>query len=169
MSKVSDEIKIKIYNASKVLQKKAGTGKVSAAKIKEAEKIIEDNTVNFVPIALDYLKDLNTAMETARKQKGEEKDRLHNITLPIMHLKSTGTVFKYPLVSELSDITLTFLETAKKLDQDVLAIVDAHRNLVQAILATEMKSSGGAKGKAMKAEMASVCDRYMKKHNISRK
>ena len=163
MSNISDDIKVKIYNASKVLQRKAGTGKIDPKKLKEAEKVIEENTVNFVPMAMDYLAELEKAIQAA-KDGGGDADHHHKITLPIMHLKSTGTVFKYPLVSDLSDITLTFLETTKTLNDDVLAIVMAHEQLLHAILAEEMSGDGGAKGKTMKKEMASVCDRYLKKH-----
>jgi len=165
MSNISEDIKVKIYNASKVLQRKAGTGKVDPKKLQEAEKIIAENTINFVPMAMDYLTELGKAIQNA--DKGVE-DAHHNITLPIMHLKSTGTVFKYPLVSDLSDITLTFLETTKTVNVDVLAIVMAHEKLLHAILAEEMSGEGGAKGKAMKTEMASVCDRYLKKHHNSK-
>lgn len=163
MSNISEDIKVKIYNASKVLQRKAGTGKIDPKKLKEAEKVIEENTVNFVPMAMDYLTELEKAIQAA-KDDGDDTDHHHKITLPIMHLKSTGTVFKYPLVSDLSDITLTFLETTKTLNDDVLAIVIAHEQLLHAILAEEMSGDGDAKGKAMKKEMASVCDRYLKKH-----
>lgn len=161
MSNISEDVKVKIYNASKVLQRKAGTGKVDPEKLKEAEKVIKENTVNFVPMALDYLAELEKAIQNAGKGG---KDAHHQITLPIMHLKSTGTVFKYPLVSDLSDITLTFLETTKTVNDDVLAIVTAHEKLLHAILSEEISGDGGAKGKAMKQEMASVCDRYLKKH-----
>ncbi|TNE27755.1 MAG: hypothetical protein EP349_08740 [Alphaproteobacteria bacterium] len=164
MSNISEDIKVKIYNASKVLQRKAGTGKIDPKKLKEAEKVIEDNTVNFVPMAMDYLTELEKAIQAA-KDNGGETDHHHKITLPIMHLKSTGTVFKYPLVSDLSDITLTFLETTKTLNDDVLAIVMAHEQLLHAILSEEMSGDGGEKGKAMKKEMASVCNRYLKKHS----
>jgi len=164
MSNISEAIKVKIYNASKILQRKAGTGKVDPKTIKEAEKVIAENTVNFIPIARDYLADLAKAIQDA----GKETDNAHHkITLPIMHLKSTGTVFKYPLVSDLSDIILTFLETTKTLNEDVLSIVMAHEKLIHAILSEELEGSGGAKGKAMQAEMASVCDRYLKKHSHS--
>ncbi|MBL1146833.1 MAG: hypothetical protein HND56_10010 [Pseudomonadota bacterium] len=167
MSNISEDVKVKIYNASKVLQRKAGTGKIDPKKLKEAEKIIEENTVNFVPMALDYLKELEKALRAAKDNNGESAEQHHKITLPIMHLKSTGTVFKYPLVSDLSDITLTFLETTKTLNDDVLAIVMAHEQLLHAILAEEMSGDGGTKGKAMKKEMASVCNRYLKKHSGS--
>lgn len=164
MSNISEDIKVKIYNASKVLQRKAGTGKIDPKKLKEAEKVIEDNTVNFVPMAMDYLTELGKAIRAAKDNDGDTEDHHHKITLPIMHLKSTGTVFKYPLVSDLSDITLTFLETTKTVNNDVLAIIMAHEQLLHAILAEEMSGDGGAKGKAMKKEMASVCNRYLKKH-----
>jgi len=164
MSNISEDTKVKIYNASKVLQRKAGTGKIDPKKLKEAEKVIEENTVNFVPMAMDYLTELEKAISAAKDNDGSA-DHHHKITLPIMHLKSTGTVFKYPLVSDLSDITLTFLETTKTVNTDVLAIVMAHEQLLHAILAEEISGDGGAKGKAMKKEMASVCDRYLKKHS----
>ena len=166
MSNISESIKVKIYNASKILQRKAGTGKLDPEKIKEAEKVIADNTVNFIPIARDYLADLAKALQDAAK--GADNAH-HKITLPIMHLKSTGAVFKYPLVSDLSDITLTFLETTKTLNDDVLAIIMAHEKLIHAILSEELEGSGGSKGKTMKKEMASVCDRYLKKHGTGTK
>jgi len=164
MNDLSQEKKVKIYKASKVLQEKAGTGNVSEQKIREAEKIIEDNTVNFVPMANDYLDDLGKTVKHARQDDKKPDDILRGMTLPIMQLKATGSIFGYKLVGDLATMVLNFLENVKTVDEDVLSIVEALHQMLTVILREQMVNDGGFTGEKMKKELFSVCQRYMKKN-----
>lgn len=167
-SNLTNEKKIKIYKASKVLQDKAGKGTVSKEKIAEAQRIIEDNTVNFVPMANDYLIDLSDALKEAGNDDIALDQRRHNITLPIMQLKATGKIFGYKLIGDLSTLVLNFLETVKTVDEDVVSIINAHHQMTALILREQIMHDGGLNGETMKKELSSVCARYLKKNNIKK-
>ena len=164
MSNMSSEQKVKIYKASKVLQEKAGTGSVSPQKIEEAEKIIENNTVNFIPMANDYLSDLEGIIKLAHQGQENPDNLLHYITLPIMQMKATGSIFGYQLVGDLSASILNFLETIKTVDDDVIAIIEALHAALTLIIRDEIVLDGGQHGTAMRNELNDVCERYLAKH-----
>ena len=163
-----DEQKIKVYKPSKELQEKAGTGTVSPEVIARADKVIEENDIDFVPMATEYLGEIENFFNNVDRNSLDLTSLKNSITLPIMQLKANGSIFKYSLVSDLATIMLSFLEAVDTLDDDVFDILYAGYNTIKMVINNSMKGDGGNDGYKLRTEMYAVCDRYMKKYKTSR-
>lgn len=159
----------KVRKASKELQIKAGTGKVSEKSIEKAEKALDSNKEDFKPMARDYLKRLSEAVEQARQDTSDMQARINAMSAPVMDLKANASMFDYQCVTNMADIVLNFLETIEKLDTEVIEIVDVHRRTLEAIIARGMTGSGGKQGEALHRELQDAINRYYKKHGIKAK
>ena len=159
----------RIRKASKELQIKAGTGKVSEKSVEKAEKALEASKEDFKPMARDYLKRLGDAVAHAKQDQSDMKARIHAMSAPVMDLKANASMFDYHCVTNLASIMLNFLETIEQLDREVIEIVDAHRKTLEAIIARGMTGTGGKQGEVLQKELQDAINRYYKKHNIKAK
>lgn len=155
--------KSKVIKANYRLQLKAGKGGVDAKKIEESQKVIDTNDVDFTPIALSALRRMETALELAEKHGVTVEGIKASITTPVMELKAHAATFQYPLLGNLSNTMLTFLENIRVLDEDALEIVKAHHKTLHLIVVKEMKGNGGNAGKQLEDELRLVCARYFSK------
>jgi len=162
------ESKVKIYKASKSLQLKAGTGDLTPDKILKADRIIEDNTIDFSEISNDFLMALLDGIRKAKAGAGTPEDLISGLIRPIMSLKAHGKMFKYDLVTALADIVLGFLEHVRELDADVIDIAEAHHRTLSLIINKGIRGDGGGSGPLLKAELNDACRRYYTKnpHNF---
>ncbi len=53
---------------------------------------------------------------------------------PAMQLKANGGMFRYPLITRISETLLQFLEVIAEPDQDAIEIVLAFHTTIQAVL-----------------------------------
>ena len=159
---------VRIHKASKNLQLKAGTGSFTPDKILKANRIIEENTVDFTELADDFLMKLVDGIRKAKAGAGSQEEQLGNLIKPVMALKAHGKMFKYELVSSLADIVLGFLEHVKELDADVIDIVEAHHKTLSIIIKKGVTGNGGGSGPLLVAELKDACQRYYSKnpHNF---
>lgn len=157
--------KAKIYKASMELQNRIGKGPLDPKLVEKAQKAIKENKVDFTPLGLQFLSELENALNDIRgnidhEQLAKQKKLL---TDPVMELKANATTFHYPLVGNLASIMLSFLESIKELDDDALAIVQAHHDTLKAIIIKKMTGDGGQHGKIFMAELKDACTRYYRK------
>lgn len=162
------ESKVRVYKASKGLQIKAGIGDFTPDKLVKADRIIEENTIDFSEIADDILVRLHDGIRKAKAGAGTTEELIANLVKPVMSLKAHGKMFKFDLVTALADIVLGFLEHVKELDADVIDIIEAHHNTLSAIIKKGIKGDGGGSGTMLKAELSDACRRYYNKnpHNF---
>ena len=163
MKKKSD--KVKIYKANLLLQQKIGTGLLDKKTIAQAQKIIEENDVDFVPLGLQFLKELEEALDHAEGNLNPRKNHQKKefLTDPVMELKANAAIFHYPLVGNLANIMLSFLESIDNLDKDALEIVRTHHDTLKTIISKKMTGDGGADGQVFILELKDACARYYKK------
>lgn len=146
-----------------MLQAKIGPGPLDMEAVKECQKIIDDNDVDFGPLAKEHLASLSRGVEKAFKGEGDEKTLIAGIVNPVMQIKANAGMFKYDLLGRMSNIMLNFLETIEKLDKDVLDIVKAHHSTLTLIINNEMKGDGGTVGAQLEKELKEACKRYFAK------
>lgn len=162
MQQTPDE-NIKVHKANKVLQAKVGTGPIDEKTVEKCEEVMENNDVEFAPLAMEYLDKLKEAIEEIKAGKMERKEAVEAMTAPVMQLKANASTFKYNLIGNLANVMLSFLEGVKELDDDVIAIVGAHHQTLSAIVVKKMKGDGGAAGAQMEDELKGACKRYFAK------
>lgn len=155
---------VKIHKASKGLQIKAGVGDFTPDKLLKADRVIEENTVDFQEIASDFLLTLLEGIKKARAGAGSSHELIGNLVRPVMSLKAHGKMFKFDLVTSLADIVLGFLEHIRELDADVIDIVEAHHRTLSLIINKGIRGDGGGSGPMLKAELNDACRRYYSKN-----
>ena len=154
-----------------VLKKKVGSGGFDKKKIEKAQDLIEHNEIDFTPVALELLGDLQEIIENIDSGELEGERAIEKLFFPAMQLRAQGGMFQYPLVSKICDVLINFMETVQAPDPDVMEIVSAHHRTLVAVMSKDMKGknfSGGAGGDLCKA-LSDACNRYYKKHTETAK
>ena len=158
--------KAQVYKANKILQQKIGSGPLDPAIVERAQRAIEENDVDFAPLGLQFLSELEEALKIVEKDLDPNKfaSQKQALTSPVMELKANATTFHYKLVGDLANIMLSFLESIDQLDKDAVSIVRAHHDTLKGIIAKNMKGDGGQQGSIFINELKDACNRYYKKN-----
>lgn len=163
MPKASD--KTKTYKANQALKQRVGSGPLNPILVERAQKALEDNDVDFTPLGLQFLGELEKNLDQVGPKPDPDKLAAQKqlLTEPVMELKANATLFHYSLVGNLANIMLNFLESINELDKDALSIVRGHHDSLKAIITNKMKGDGGGNGKIMMSELSDACARYYNK------
>ena len=144
------------------LKEKVGHGGIDETVLGKAQELLENNTVDFKPIALMLVDLLHEAISDAKSGSTTGEDAIEAMLYPAMQLKAQGGMFHYPLISEISNILVNFLETVTDTDKDVMDIVVAHKMSINAVLASQIKGDGGKVGRELRDALLDACARYYK-------
>ena len=153
----------KVIKANYMLQAKVGSGPLDEKAVERCQEVMDNNTVDFAPLAMEFLDQLANGIEQAKSGDLTKDQAVEKMTQPVMQLKANATTFKYTLIGNLANVMLSFLEAVKELDNDVIAIVTAHHKTLSAIVIKKMQGDGGEYGKQMEAELKAACKRYFTK------
>lgn len=158
-------------NPPNYVKEKVGSGGLSEQILLKAQQILEENRIDFAPIAEMYLHSLTLAVEKARHISGTEGD--HEMTIssmiyPTMQLKANGGMFHFPLVTLLADKQVQFLEVIATIDDDVIELLLAFMATIRAVLASQIKDVKHIKGQELLFALDSACRRYFTKHEENR-
>jgi hypothetical protein len=159
---------VKVYKASKKLIEKAGTGEIRKETIEKSQKALESNKVDFAAFAKEHIAKLAETIESAKTGSFTPEQLRQGVIAPVLQLKSSGAIFGFELVSTLAGTMVNFLDSVKTVDKSVIAIVDAHRVTLTAIIANNMRGDGGLYGQQIHMELNDVCSRYLIKNNIQK-
>ena len=165
MSKEEDVV---IHKASKLLQSKTGVGIVDSQTVQKAQKSLEQKKVAFEPMAQQFLENMAVILQNAKNKKdGDFSAIKRDLTNTIMQLKANGKMFDYPLITDLADMLLLFLESIPALDRDVIELININHKTLNLIIKNKMQGDAGPTGEALKTEIRSACQRYMAKRSAS--
>lgn len=143
------------------IKKKVGSGGLDDALITKAQKSLEDNMIDFRPIAAELIEDLEEKTEAIRNNALHGEPAIKALLYPAMQLKTQGAMCHFPLVSDISDNLINFLETIEAhIDGDVLEIINAHKMAVSVVITTNMYGDGTEQGRQLKKSLTDVCARY---------
>jgi hypothetical protein len=156
---------IKIPNA---LKSKVGAGGLSEEILDKAEKLLESNTVDFLPLGEMYLAALMKGIELAKNAgPGEDGEFIISSMLyPAMQLKANGGMFHYALVTTIADRLIQFLEVIEQPDIEVVEIVLAFHTTIRAIILGRITGSGGKYGDELLRALNAACMRYFEKYPV---
>lgn len=148
------------------LKEKVGSGGIDEKVLSKAQELLEKNTIHFEPIANMLLDLLSEAIADAKSDATKGEEALNAMIYPAMQLKAQGSMFHYPLVSDISHILVNFLETVEDVNREVLDIVVAHKMSLKAVLASHLKGDGGKTGKELREALMEACGRYYRSKNL---
>lgn len=149
-----------------MLKAKVGSGGLSEEILDKAQAFLENNTVDFLPLAEMYLDGVMKGIDLA-KDSGPADDAEFTIATmlyPAMQLKANGGMFHYPLVTDIADRLIQFLEVIETPDIEAVEIVLAFHTTVRAVVHGRITGDGGKHGKELLAALNDACIRYFEKH-----
>jgi len=151
----------KVVVPKNALKAKVGNGGFSKENIDKAQKALEQNDIDFRPIAGKYLDEITTIV--ANHDPAKPKETLLGVLDPLMQLRAQGTLFHYPSLTMVSDIIVDFLDFHEKIDDRIMEIISAYIKTAGLILGREIKKAENPICKAFASELRAACDRYNNK------
>lgn len=157
-----------------ILKQKVGSGGISQEILHHAQKLLDENNVDFLPVAeryMDFLKDSISDAQYLLKEDPsltiKNEEAIFAMLSPSMQLKSNGGMFQYPLITRLSDKIILFLEEIEHIDRDMLEIMQGYYSSLRLILSARIKNNGGATGDDLCHALDAACERYFQKYEIT--
>lgn len=149
-----------------VLKEKVGSGGLSEDILNKAQALLENNTVDFLPLGEIYLNKLMAGIEKAKNRRPTDDLEycISNMLYPAMQLKANGGMFHYPLVTVIADKLIQFLEVIETLDLEALEIILAFHTTIRAVILGRITGDGGKHGKELVGALNAACVRYFEKH-----
>ena len=152
-----------IIHPPKRLKEKVGSGGLDMSIIAKAQEQLEANTIDFKPIGLHLLRIIDDSLRDIQAGKLQGKAAIKSLLYPIMELKAQGTMFNYPLITDISDTRVNFLETITDINADVIELITGYRMASMAIFSKGLTGSGGAAGQELRSAISQAYIRFHKK------
>ena len=148
------------------LKQKVGNGGLSQEILNKAQKLLEENTVDFQPLANMYLASMMNGIEMAKgyTHADDTEQVIANMLYPAMQLKANGGMFSYPLVSKMADKLIQYLEVLDEPDIEAVEIVLAFHTTISAVVQGKIQGEGGQSGAELLIALKDACMRYFEKH-----
>jgi len=147
-----------------LIKEKVGSGGINPTLIQRAEDYLQSNKADFAPIADMYFTLLDDNMQRMIKEDMWGEESFEALLFPLVQLKSHGSMFQYPLVTEISGMLINFLEVIQTLDKNALDVILAHKMTLKAVLASRIKDHESAQGRALVDALQDACMRYFQTH-----
>jgi hypothetical protein len=142
------------------LKKKMGSGGIDESALARAQSNLENNTIDFRPIASRWLGVLEGAILGVKNGHVKNKAEVDIVLFPVVKLKEQGSMFHFPLVTEASTVVSDILETAAKVDKDIIDILMGYKMAILAIISHNMSGDGGEQGRELVASLTAATGRY---------
>lgn len=144
------------------LKQKVGNGGLSDDILQKAQALLENNAVDFLPLAEMYLNSLMRGVEKCQKMYGttDSESLIATMLYPAMQLKANGGMFHYQLVTKIADKLIQFLEVISEPDEDSIEIVLAFHTTMRAIIISKITGNGGRHGFELMQALDEACNRY---------
>ena len=158
--------KAEILRPPNTLKAKVGSGGISDAILDKAQALLENNIVDFQPLADMYLQALMKAIEIAQinHDKQDTESLIAGMLYPSVQLKANGGMFHYPLVTIMADRLIQYLEVIVDSDLDALEIVLAFHTTIRAVVMGRITGMGGRHGQELLAALNDACMRYFERY-----
>ena len=157
--------KARFLKPPNLLKTKVGSGGLSERVLDKAQKLLENNSIEFEPIAEMYLDTLLKAIDKASYSSGytTDEDIIRGVYFPALQLRANGKMFKYTLITLMSEKFIEFLNMLDKVDGKVLEIMQAFHTSIQVVVHGQIKGDGGSEGQELLDTLQDACDRYFEK------
>lgn len=158
--------KAEIMRPPNTLKAKVGSGGISDAILDKAQALLENNVVDFQPLADMYLQALMKAIENAQvnHDKQDTETLIAGMIYPAIQLKANGGMFHYPLITTMADRLIQYLEVIVEPDLDALEIVLAFHTTIRAVVMGRISGTGGRHGQELLAALHEACMRYFERY-----
>lgn len=149
----------KIVIPKNELKEKVGNGGFDDKNVKAAQTAIEENDIDFAPIAYQYLAQLQQAIAAARASQNYRATRLDLLDVAIQ-LRAQGAMFHYSSLTAVTGVMVDLLESVETVDEKILEIAVAYERSAQLLLKSGIKPADHPTCRAIVAELKSTCGKY---------
>lgn len=148
------------------LKAKVGSGGLSEQILAKAQALLENNAVDFLPLAEMYLNSMMKGIEHATNSSNgaDTENLIAGMLYPAMQLKANGGMFHYILVTQIADCLVRFLEVIEEPDIDAVEIVLAFHTTIRAVVVGRITGTGGRHGEELMAALNEACTRYFERY-----
>ncbi|MDX1922462.1 MAG: hypothetical protein SFW65_04975 [Alphaproteobacteria bacterium] len=143
------------------LKEKVGSGGFKPEALAKAQKSLDENTVDFIPIATPYIEEIKRIIDEYKIHPNPSA--FARFLDPLMQLRAQGTFFKYPSISKLSDVVVDFLDSVEGLDSTIMEIIIAYHASANAVLKARLMDEKAPPCAALITELSAACNRYKAK------
>lgn len=149
-----------------IIKAKVGDGGLSESILERAQAVLEEHATDFAPLAEIYLNQMLDGINHAfsLKEPTADEEVIALILFPCVQLKANGAMFGYPLITQISQIFVQFMEVVERLDEETLEIAKAFNQTIKLVITAQIKTDGAEQGKALVNELNNACKRYFEKH-----
>jgi hypothetical protein len=158
--------KAEFFKPLNTLRTKVGYGGLTEDVLTKAQLLLESSSVDFIPMAENYLATLMRRVDMAEKAApdSDQEALIGQLIIPAMQLKANGGMFHYPLVTRISDKLIQFLEVVPALNDDALDIVLAFHTTIRTVLMGRISGTGGKQGDDLMQALEEACVRYFERY-----
>jgi len=147
--------------AEKSLRARIGPNvKITDDQIGKAQEILDDHTIDFTPYAINYLRQIKEALEMAKHESYLHQEEYNLIVMPMIQIKGQGGMFGNQLASEVSEMVLKLLEHYKRLDNDMLILLEAYCKTIQLSYDKKLYNIETPGGRVLVSEIGYAMERY---------
>ena len=152
----------KVNNESGLgLQTKVGVGVISDDVIARAQRAMDENKVDFYPIASGFLSSFQSAIESVKNEKEPTRRSIENMISPIMQIKANALVFGYPKLGEIAGMGLNFLDNLNEIDQFAIMIAEGfYKPMKHMVVNRDDQEEIDMYHQSIKTELEDACKRY---------
>lgn len=154
-----------------IIKAKVGSGGLSDDILIKAQAVLETNNTDFAPLAEMYLQNLNAAIDGGKFLigfMGDHETAILSMIYPSMQLKANGGMFHFPIITQLADKMVQFLEVIETIDRDVIDLVNAFVITIRAVIAGRVHDIKSARGQELLSALDGACRRYFTRHPENR-
>lgn len=150
----------KLVKPENTLKKKVGSGGFDQKVLEKAQHSLENNTVDFRPIALELSAAIQQVLVKVKSGGIGNQEALNAVMDSVMQLNAQGSLFHYPMITQISRILVDFLEDKAVTDKNVIDIIDGYRNAINVIASMQIKDLKNPAGKELCKALSEACQRY---------
>lgn len=156
-------VKAEVITPPNLLKQKVGSGGIHPKNLSKAKDFLENNTIDFKPLATKLLQGLHETILNGKNNILRGEAAIESMLHPAVQLKAQGSLFHFPLISEIADLLVNFLESVSEVNAHVFEIVSAHEMAISAIIHKNMSGTTyHPQGQALKTSLIDACARYYK-------
>ncbi len=164
-------LRTQIFKPVNLLKQKVGDGGIDDDKIKNAQRLIDECSYDgFLPLARELTGIIYDLLVLLRKQGIQDSEKtIKDFAANFVQLKANGAMFRYPLVTRISDNVLHFLDSIPMMGDKELDVVQAHYDGLHVVIEGRLEGLENPQANEIHAELTRVCQRYFKdltKHAI---
>lgn len=157
----------KVIKKKNLLKEKVGEGGFSEESIKRAQQAIEENDVDFTPIAEKYLSAIKGALK-ANEDRQNHKELYGQLLDSLTQLRAQGALFHFSSITALTDIVVDLLDSLHQVDATIIEIVTAYEKSARVVLIKNIRDQNDVTCASICGELKKVCENYKERRNKSK-